>query len=284
MPEGDTIAKVAAAIAGYLEGRTLVAAHAAHGRALPLAGSRVTGVRAHGKHLFIALEDGRELRSHLGMHGSWHHYRQGAPRPPRRGIASVVLETTADVLVCFNAKEVELLRAESVRRRVLDSRLGPDLARTGVDFEGLERAARAWHVPEAILADVLLDQRVAAGLGNVYKCEVAFLEGVHPASALGTLPEGSLARMYALGSDLIRRNLGGGARTTRSVADGRGRLWVYGRAGRECLRCVEPVAAARIGARPRITYWCPACQPDGTAAAARAGAASRGSRARSDPA
>ena len=201
-------------------------------------------------------------RSHLGLHGSWHHYRRGASVPARRGVTSLVLETAEDVLVCFNAKEVELLRAAGVRRRALTARLGPDLARDGVDFGAVEAAARASRAPDTILADVLLDQRLAAGLGNVYKCEVAFLEGVHPARALGALPPGSLARMYALGSELIRRNLGGGARTTRTVADRRGRLWVYGRAGRGCLRCAGTVAAARLGARPRITYWCPACQSD----------------------
>jgi len=261
MPEGDTVHKIANFLAPRLEGRVVVAVRMADAAgARECSGRRVTGVHARGKHLYIDFDSDRVLRSHLGMYGSWHSYApEEAWRKPRRQ-ASLVVSTDDQVFVCFNAKEVELVRSPSVRERIGRSRLGPDLIADGVGTEAIVRRARDILEEDALLADALLDQRVACGIGNVYKSEVLFLEGWSPQTRLGDLADGDLARCFATAADLLRRNLGGGRRVTRFVADGAGRLWVYGRRGKPCLRCEAPVVSTRLGRHHRSTYWCPTCQ------------------------
>ncbi|MEJ2575377.1 MAG: zinc finger domain-containing protein, partial [Gammaproteobacteria bacterium] len=114
--------------------------------------------------------------------------------------------------------------------------------------------------PGRRLADVLLDQRIAAGIGNAYKSELLFLRRLAPDRTLGELDDEELRALFSLAGALIRANLGGGPRTTRFLSDRAGRLWVYRRRGEPCLRCGTLVRMARLGEDRRSTYWCPACQ------------------------
>jgi endonuclease-8 len=262
MPEGDTIHKVAGYLAPRLEGRRIRRLNASDPAMAELcAGRLIRQVLAKGKHLFIELDNDWVLRSHLGMYGSWHRYREGEEWHKPRRQASLEIATEGEVYVCFNAKEVELIQAASVRRRILDTRLGPDLTGPAeIDLAQVVRRARELPGEDWLIADLLLDQRVAAGIGNVYKSEVLFIEGILPQSLPAALSDAQLQRCYATAADLLRRNLGGGPRTTRFEADRAGRLWVYGRAGLPCLRCGERIGAARLGKDHRPTFWCPACQ------------------------
>jgi endonuclease-8 len=279
MPEGDTIHKIAAAIQPRLEGEVIrrirlrPGPRASVGDQLEaqLTGRRVDALYARGKHLFIQLEGGLALRSHLGMHGSWHRYRPGEAWRKPQWQASVALWTDSDVFVCFNAREVECLREGSFRRADLGRGLGPDLLAPEVDFDEILRRARELHGGEAPIVDVLLDQRVAGGIGNVYKSEVLFLAGLHPQAAAGQVQDATLRGVFGTARELMRRNLGGGRRVTRFVEDGRGTLWVYGRAGRPCLRCGAVISWARLGRNMRSTYWCPKCQEDEASAAVSGG-------------
>lgn len=261
MPEGDTILKVAEFLRPRLAGERIV-----HGRIRRLADSRLDGVRiervyARGKHLFFELEDRRLLRTHLGLHGSWHHYAVGeAWRKPAR-LAGVELVLGRRVYVCFNPREVELMRAGGFRERSFETRLGPDLTAADPPTVSPARRARGLLAPETILADVLLDQRVACGIGNVFKSEVLFIEGVDPSMRLDRASDRALERLYLRARDLLRRNLGGGPRVTRFVGDGAGRYWVYGRTNLPCFRCGTPVERRRSGRTLRSTYRCPVCQP-----------------------
>ena len=261
MPEGDTVHKVAAVLADLLEGRELTAGELRDHPGVPLAGRRVERVEAVGKHLLVRMNERLELRSHLGMTGSWHRYAPGErwKRPARQ--ASIVLATDDDVVVCFNAKEVECLRAGGIRAQDLRRGLGPDLAAADEPrlSEILDRARRRAGA-DAPLIDVLLDQRIACGIGNVYKSELLFLERLHPERTLGATDDGTLESIYGRARRLLRDNLGPGVRITRRRSDGRGGLWVYRRAGRPCLECGAPVETARLGFGRRSTYWCPACQ------------------------
>ncbi len=135
-----------------------------------------------------------------------------------------------------------------------------DLTAGPVDTPAVARRARALLEPEAPLTDVLLDQRVACGIGNVYKSEVLFLRRHLPDSPLGTVDDEALGACYELASELLRSNLGGGRRVTRREGDEAGRLWAYGRGGAPCLRCDGVITYARLGHHHRGTYWCPACQ------------------------
>jgi endonuclease-8 len=268
MPEGDTVYKLAAYLDAALRGVGVQAVELLP-RFGPSGGARrVAGVGCEGKHLYLHFADGTALRSHLGMYGSWHRYRRGAAwRKPARQ-ASLILRTEAEDFVCFNAKEVEWLKSTGFVHADRSSRLGPDLIQAPFDAPVMLARARTCCAPDAPLADVLLDQRIAAGIGNVYKSEVLFLERMAPLDRLGTVPDEALTRLYARAATLLRRNLGGGPRVTRGrpeAVTGRGDrdggLWVYGRAGLPCLACGAPVTRALLGARPRSTYWCPGCQP-----------------------
>jgi endonuclease-8 len=263
MPEGDTIHKLAGYLREHLVGRTLANATAL-GRPLALQGQAVTAADAQGKHLLLRFAGGAVLRTHLGMYGSWHRYRADGPAPRVRGRVSIALTVAgpplAEVFACYNAKEVELLPAGSVRERALAAHLGDDLLGTDPDLARIATLARQLLAPDTLLVDVLLDQRVAAGIGNVYKSELLFLAGLAPATRLGQASDDTLRSIYADARRWLSANLGGGPRTTRTTADGAGRLWVYNRGGRPCHRCRTPIVSARLGARPRGTWWCPTCQ------------------------
>jgi endonuclease VIII len=260
MPEGDTVYKLAQALAPELCGCVLDAA-AVRGRALErLAGRTVAAVYSRGKHLFVVFDDGLALRSHLGLYGSWHRYRADEPWLKPRRQASVVLRTGGRVYVCFNAREVELLAAHGWRARDVQRRLGPDLTREDPDPGLLRARAEGLLSAQTWLVDLLLDQRVACGIGNVYKSEILFLTRRAPLMRIADLSPGDWSALYGTAARLLRANLGGGGRVTREVSDGRGPLWVYGRAGLPCLDCGGAVRRERLGLNPRSTYWCPACQ------------------------
>ncbi len=260
MPEGDILHKLAAALDPELRGHTLDAILVRHRRHAELTDRRVARVTSKGKHLYIELDDGHSIRNHLGLHGTWHRYRAGEPwhKPERQ--ASLILRLPERVYVCFNAKEVEILATQGFHDRDQRQRLGPDLTRESPDAADLMRRARERLEPETLVVDLLLDQRIASGIGNVYKSEVLFLEACPPRARFGDLHPARFARLYQTAERLLVNNLGGGPRITREARDGRGPLWVYRRAGLACLRCGAPVAREMLGRNPRSTYWCPSCQ------------------------
>lgn len=222
-------------------------------------GASVQSVEARGKHLLIGFENGLTLRSHLRMSGSWHRYRPGeAWRRPMRQ-ASAILETSESVVVAFNTPVVELLTDAELRRSRPLNDLGPDLL--GAEFDLEEALGRLGQRGEEELGNALLDQRAVAGIGNVYKSEIAFLEGLDPWASVGAFEREELERVLRTARRLLQANTRGGARvTTGSGARGEG-LWVYGRGGRPCRRCGTIVAQGRQGELARLTFWCPRCQP-----------------------
>ena len=271
MPEGDTLYRIAVGLRPHLVGRPVIAASARRPgpRAEALVGARVTAVESIGKHLVIRFDSGLELRTHLGMHGSWHRYSPDERwrRPASR--ARLVIEVPGAVVVCFDAPSVELFesRAEPVHR-VLRA-LGPDLMSPDFDDLALAEAKRRLHDPardSMTVAEALLDQRAMAGIGNVYKSEVLFVEGVNPFNLLGRVGDDALEALVLTGRRLLLENRSRSARRTTGarLADGRrgGSLWVYGRAGRPCRRCGSVILDRRHGRLNRRTFWCPGCQPD----------------------
>jgi endonuclease-8 len=230
-------------------------------------GARVESVEARGKHLLIAFDDGLTLHTHLGLHGSWHRYRRGEPwrRPASRAVA--VLETDQSVAVCFDAPTVELLETRAVEIHPALRRLGPDVAQDDVDVEAAVRRLRS--LGDVAVGDALLDQAAVAGLGNVYRSELCFIERVNPFRPVSAVSDEALRAMLERGAKLVRANSGGGARVT-TTAGTPGNTFVYGRRGRPCHRCGARIASATVrgreDGRPRRVYWCPACQPPSPAA------------------
>lgn len=263
MPEGDTIAKIATAIAPLLVGHVvrIEARDPTITRGSP---SRVLSVTAKGKHLFVEFDNDRCVRTHLGMTGSWHRYAPNEAWQRPRWQASLVLTTDDEVIVCFNAKEIQLMAQGGLTRREFDARLGPDLISDFDESDAtaarlVERARSRCH-DKTLVADVLLDQTVAAGIGNVYKSELLFLHRLVPTTALGDVNDDLLAALYTQAGALLKANLHGGRRTTRFENDGRSSVWVYGRAGRGCLVCDTPIGRRKLGRHQRVTFWCPSCQ------------------------
>ena len=266
MPEGDTIHKVANYLAPRLTDKVIEDVQMADAAgASRCRSATIRGVVARGKHLFFELDNSLAIRSHLGMYGSWHRYAPDDAWKKPRHRASLRLRVDGDDYVCFNAKEVELIETPSVRRAITKTRLGPDLIADDVDPSSLVERAREICDGETLLADVLLDQRVASGIGNVYKSEVMFLRGLSPHVALVDVTDEALASCFELAGELLQKNLGGGKRVTRFENDGAGRLWVYNRHGKPCHRCRTRIRTQRLGKHHRGTYWCPDCQPERTA-------------------
>ena len=264
MPEGDTLEKIAGALDRRLRAATVDEVHLRGSRLQALAGRSVSGVEARGKHLLIHLDDGSCLHSHLGMHGSWHRYRSGERWRKRPARASLVLRSGEEVFVCFNAREARWHPRALRLQDTAAGRLGPDLLNTATRAAAIPQRARELLPPGELLVDVLLDQRVAAGIGNVYKSEVLFVQRIGPAQRLGETDDDTLASIYDSAMALLGRNLHGGRRRTRFERGARGRLWVYRRRGAACLRCeAARIGCARSGRRQRATYWCPACQGEG---------------------
>jgi endonuclease VIII len=271
MPEGDTLYRIALGLRPHLVGREVIAAAARQPgpRAEKLVGATVTEVESVGKHLLIRFDSGLELRSHLGMHGSWHRYAPAERwrRPPSR--ARLVIEVPGAVVVCFDAPTVELFetRVEPIHR-VLTG-LGPDLMVPDFDAATADEARRRLRDPSRAgltVAEALLDQGALAGIGNVYKSEVLFVEGVHPFRSVADVEDATLSRLIETARRLLLANREGGGRvTTGAGAADRlrgGSLWVYGRAGRPCRRCGRVILDRRHGRLNRRTFWCPGCQPD----------------------
>ncbi len=266
MPEGDTIFRSAEVLRRALLGGEVREAWsqprpglARVPRLSRLVGERVTAVEARGKHLLIGFAGGLWLRTHMRMRGSWHRYRPGESWRLPASRASAVLRTDAAVAVCFDAPEVELLTDAELGRHPVLSVLGPDLL--AARFDADEAVRRLRDVRSSALGEALLDQRLVAGMGNVYKSEVCFLERLDPWGPVADAPEEMLRAALATARRLLQANLRGGPRvTTGTGAPGRS-LWVYGRAGRPCRRCGSLIVGRRQGEHARMTYWCPGCQP-----------------------
>src|SRR5688500_3769587 len=267
MPEGDTIFRTAEVIRAALLDRRVTGARAQARpglRRVPdlsvLIGATVASVAARGKHLLIGFDNGLTLRTHLRMSGSWHRYRPGERwrRPAHE--ASAILETAESVAVAFNTPVVELLTDAGLHRSRSLSELGPDLLSRSFDADEALRRLRDRNDQE--LGNALLDQRAVAGIGNVYKSEVAFLERLSPWAKVELFEDAELEAAMRTAKRLLEANTRGGARvTTGSGARGEG-LWVYGRSGRPCRRCATRVEQRRQGDLARLTYWCPRCQPE----------------------
>ena len=276
MPEGDTLFRTAAGLRPHLLGRTVTAARARvpGPRVERIVGATVGAVDAVGKNLLIRFDNRLELRTHLGMHGSWHRYRPGEPWRRPAGRAVLVLEVEGAVAVCFDAPVAELLetRAEGLHPSL--GGLGPDATADGFDREEAIHRLRDPARAGRAIAEAILDQRALAGVGNVYKSEVLFIERVDPFVGVDALDDATVGRLVDRAHALLLANRASVARVTTGAAGGgaaaltdpgarsaRGaRLWVYRRAGRPCRRCGTLITARRHGDLPRTTYWCPHCQ------------------------
>jgi endonuclease-8 len=256
MPEGDSIARNAARLRPVLVGQEIVSVYgtapSVRANSHRLVGQTVEAVRTMGKHLVIDASGGFSVHVHLGMPGRWSILPADRRVP---GAARLVLSTASHHACCFSAPTVEVERTPAIDRRL--SQLGPDVL--DPHFQPRDFIERARTRSGRPIADVLLDQHVMAGLGNVYKSELLFLARVNPHTQVEHIADDELLEIADRAKQLMAVNVRSGQRvTTGETAPGR-EAWVYGRAGKPCRRCATAVAEGRLG--DRVTYWCPACQP-----------------------
>ncbi|KAA6436335.1 Fpg/Nei family DNA glycosylase [Agrococcus sediminis] len=265
MPEGDTIYRAAVRLGAAMAGRELLRSdfRVPSLATADLAGERIDEVRAVGKHLLMRGER-FTIHSHAGMDGLWHVLEPGRRAPVATHTIRVVLATDQHEIVGSSLPVLELLpRAGDLAS--LDY-LGPDLLDEGWDEPMAAEAARRLRATGAPVGVALLDQHAVAGLGNVYRGELCFLRGVHPATPVG---EVDVERLVALARRLMVANRERTERTfTGDTRNGR-RTWVYGRGGQPCRRCGTRIRDAQLGLEDgmlRQVQWCPRCQPEPAAA------------------
>jgi endonuclease-8 len=189
----------------------------------------------------------------MRMTGSWHVYRSGERWRRPASQARLTLACDDHVAVCFNAPVIELLRPRAEAVHPTLAGLGPDLLADPFDLDEVRRRARS-RPPDLAVGELLLDQRVAAGIGNIWRCESRFADGVNPWTPQSALTDAELDHLVLTARRLMRAQLGGlRAEDLRRA--------VYRRNGRPCRRCGTTLRAKRQGEGARTVYWCPSCQP-----------------------
>jgi endonuclease-8 len=275
MPEGDSIFRAARTLHRALAGKTVVRfesvfpaltrVHDDH----PLTGRTVESVQSVGKHLLMRFSGALVLRTHMRMSGSWHIYRPGEPWLGRRQDMRVLVATDDFEAVGFNIPTAELIAGRDVQRHEELRRLGPDLL--GETFDDAVALERARERPTLEIGDALLNQRIMAGVGNVYKSEVLFACGANPFARVAGIADEELRHLFDTARRMLQANVSeklapmttytGYRRTTRRN-DPTERLYVYGRARLPCRRCGTAIRVKPQGPNARLTYWCPKCQGD----------------------
>lgn len=254
MPEGDTVHLAATRLHAALAGKVLTRTEFRVPRyaTVDLSGRRVDGVVSHGKHLLMRISDGTTVHSHFRMEGSWHLYRAGeAWRGPGWQVRALLV-TEPWTAVGFRLAMLDIV--PTARESELVGHLGPDPLRG--DWDPQEALRRLLADPQRSVSEALLDQRVIAGIGNIYRCELCFLRGLHPTMPVGALRDP--AALVQLTKRVFEANRAIGSQVTTGDPRAGQSQYVYGRVGEPCRRCRTPIA--RDGEGDRVTFWCPRCQ------------------------
>jgi endonuclease-8 len=257
VPEGDTIHAAAQRLRMAFGTDLLAAFEGPRVRGPQPASGSPMRATARGKHLLVSFDGGVTLHTHLGMDGWWRVEQtpgRAVPRggPPGRGLMARLSTERASAIV-GGTPTVELLSDADLRRHPVLRTLGPDLCDEAIDLDEIERRLDLLD-PETPIGVVVLDQRPASGIGNVYRSEVLWAERVAPRERLGDVGPDERRSLYATAHRLLRANIG---RRRRTIPSG---LAAYERTGRACPRCRTAIKAERLGEQARTVWWCPACQ------------------------
>ena len=260
MPEGDTVWLTAHRLNAALRGQELTVGdlRVPQLATTDLRGETVTEVVARGKHLLTRFASGHTLHSHLRMDGSWFLTKAGV-RPTRSPEHMIRAQLGNANWLATGYRVHDLRIVATDHEDDIVGHLGPDLL--GPEWDPERAVANLAAQPDIAIGETLLDQRLLAGIGNMYKCEVLFVERLDPWLPTGAVPD--LAKVVATAHRFLRANRDHPEQSTTGRA-GRGQEhWVYGRSGAPCLRCRTPIRYAEQGEAPRAraTYWCPRCQP-----------------------
>jgi endonuclease VIII len=250
MPEGDTVWHTAATLREHLAGQTLTRCDIRVPRfaTVDLTGQVVDEVLSRGKHLFIRVGP-VSIHSHLKMDGTW---RVGGRKVRVDHRTRIVLESNDIRAVGTDLGVLEVLERDRDGDAV--AHLGPDLL--GPDWDPARAAANLTARPDRPVGEALLDQRVLAGVGNVYRNELCFVCGHLPTAPVAAVTDP--LRLVSRARDMLWANRFRWNRCTTGDTRAGRQLWVYGRAGLPCRRCGTRIKYDDAG--ERVTYWCPSCQ------------------------
>jgi endonuclease VIII len=257
MPEGDTVHKVARTLHKALVGHALIKTdfRVPALATLDFAGETLEKVLARGKHILMRTGNGQTIHSHLAMEGDWHLYRRGERWRAPAHWARLVLVIEEWEAVGLRLKICEVIPTSGERGVV--GHLGPDPL--GPDWDAGEALRRLISDGSRPIGKALLDQRIIAGLGNVYRSEICFLNGIHPDRIVADLPD-AVAVVWTAQRLMQANRERGNQVTTGDTRPGR-QQWVYGRARRPCMRCGALIERQDDGSG-RVKFWCPSCQPN----------------------
>jgi endonuclease-8 len=274
VPEGDTIFRAARTLHRALAGHEVVRFESAFPKLTrvhedtPITGRTVESVDAAGKHVLMRFSGDLVLRTHMRMNGSWHLYRPGEKWRRSRRDMRVLVATREFEAIGFNVPVAEFLDPRALLRQNDLRHIGPDFLADR--FDAAEALRRFRDRPTEPVADALINQRVVAGAGNVYKSEVLFLCGVNPFLPVSSLSDDTLTAIVETARKHLQANVGdrtaaivtyrGYRKTTRSASPADA-LYVYGRAHLPCRKCGTTIQVLAQGSNARLTYWCPTCQP-----------------------
>ena len=274
MPEGDTIFRTARSLHRVLSGHAVTRFETAYAHLdrvnvdTPIVGRTIEKCESAGKHVLIVFSGDLILRTHMRMSGSWHLYRHGEKWWLGEQMMRVRIDTADWVAVAFKVPVAEFITSKQLATSDPVAALGPDLL--GATFDRDEAIRRIVASGHRAIAETLLDQRIVAGIGNIYKSEVLFMSGVHPEVPSSAVPAATLERMMDIARGVLRDNVVEGTspqiqtyrnlRQLNPAAEYNDSLWVYGRVGKPCRKCGTPIEKKKMGMEARSTYWCPTCQ------------------------
>jgi len=216
----------------------------------PKLGSVVEEVRVFGREIEIIWDDAVVLRTKQRFRGAWRIFRVGDWQKRNRDQANVVLEVEDRIAACFNVVEIETHHDFDPRRHPLLGRHGPDLTDGKTDLELCVDLMIGYQDADATIAEVLLDQRVMRGIGNVFRCELLWTCELHPWAKVSSLNRDECRELVAIAAEMLQSQ-----RATRDPS-----LAVYGRHGKNCDRCNGQVRVTHHGEANRVLYWCADCQ------------------------
>ena len=259
MPEGDTIHYAASRIRPVLEGHVpdaIATPHPRFGRDRwpeRLAGRAVRRVDAHGKHLFLRFEGGLTIHSHLRMSGSWRVLGLDQAWPRSARAAWLVMARGDKQVVQFHGPVLDLMTDARAKTDPRIARLGPDIVKDDFDVRAALRRLRE-DDPTRPIGDALLDQRILAGIGNLWKVEGCFAAQIDPWRRTGDVTDEEVVRILEWTREGMRESARTGFQDKFKT--------VYGTAGRPCPRCgrASKIRSRGQGDDNRLTYWCPRCQ------------------------
>ncbi len=273
MPEGPEIRRAADELAAVLHDRTVTTVRFGLPRlrhfGRQLRHHTVTGVETRGKALLTHFDHGFTIYSHNQLYGIWTVVK-GHRLPKSSRSLRLLLQTDDHSAILYSASDISVWPTEEIEEHPFLKKIGPDIMRRDLTWRDVAARLRAPPFLRRELAALYLDQAFLAGNGNYLRSEILHDARLHPRARPGDLTRGELGRLARSTLAISRRSYETGGITVaprlekslarQGLSRGKRRFYVFGRAGRPCHHCGEPVRRREMGSR-RL-YFCPVCQPE----------------------